>query len=79
MSTFGNTVHSLCPLLFYPFRYVPMFGDSDYEPSCAYTDTVPIDEQLNALSKAVAAGKVRHVGLSNETPWGMMRALTAGG
>lgn len=39
----------------------------------------PLEEQLEALSRAVDAGKVRHVGVSNETPWGLMKALAAGG
>jgi aryl-alcohol dehydrogenase-like predicted oxidoreductase len=40
---------------------------------------VPLEEQLEALGRAVAAGKVRHVGVSNETPWGLMRCLNLGG
>lgn len=54
-----------------------MFGDIDYEPECAYS-AVPLEEQLEALAAAVRQGKVRHVGLSNETPWGVMRCITAG-
>jgi aryl-alcohol dehydrogenase-like predicted oxidoreductase len=38
----------------------------------------PLEEQLEALSRAVESGKVRHIGLSNETPWGLMKALAAG-
>jgi aryl-alcohol dehydrogenase-like predicted oxidoreductase len=38
---------------------------------------VPIEETLGALSDLVAAGKIRHVGLSNETAWGTMRFLAA--
>ena len=37
----------------------------------------PIDEILGALGKLVADGKVRFVGLSNETPWGVMSFLRA--
>lgn len=55
-----------------------MFGDLDYDPAAAYADSVPLEEQLEALCRAQAQGKVRHVGLSNETPWGLMRALGAG-
>ncbi len=36
---------------------------------------MPLEEQLEALGSAVAQGKVRHVGLSNETAWGLMRSL----
>jgi aryl-alcohol dehydrogenase-like predicted oxidoreductase len=39
--------------------------------------TVPIDDQLAALGALVREGKVRHIGLSNETPWGVMQFLDA--
>ena len=51
-------------------RYVPIFGEVEFRPENAYS-SVPIEEQMQALSKAVTAGKVRHVGLSNETAWGV--------
>jgi aryl-alcohol dehydrogenase-like predicted oxidoreductase len=38
---------------------------------------VPIEETLQALAEVVSAGKVRHVGVANETPWGVMRYLSA--
>ena len=37
----------------------------------------PIEETLEVLGRLVKAGKVRHVGLSNETSWGTMRFLGA--
>ena len=37
----------------------------------------PIDDILGALGKLVSDGKVRFVGLSNETPWGTMSFLKA--
>jgi len=61
----------------WPDRYVPMFGDTDYDPGCAYSGAVPLEEQLGELGRAVAAGKVRAVGLSNETPYGLTRAVMA--
>ena len=57
------TCHMMC-------RYVPMFGEVDFRPENAYS-SVPVEEQMQALSKAVTAGKVRHIGLSNETAWGV--------
>merc|ERR1711879_233711 len=36
---------------------------------------VPIEETLGAMAKLVEQGKIRHVGLSNETPWGVMEYL----
>ncbi|KAJ7523312.1 hypothetical protein O6H91_18G046400 [Diphasiastrum complanatum] len=57
--------------LHWPDRYVPMFGCTDYNPSCSYK-SVPVEEQLEALSEAVDSGKIRYIGLSNETPYGVM-------
>jgi len=54
----------------WPDRYVPMFGATSYEIAQEH-DSVPIAEQLDALAALVQAGKVRHIGLSNETPWGV--------
>jgi aryl-alcohol dehydrogenase-like predicted oxidoreductase len=54
----------------WPDRYVPMFGATSYD-AAQERDTVPIAEQLEALADLVKVGKVRHIGLSNETPWGV--------
>lgn len=54
----------------WPDRYVPMFGASSYDVTQEH-DSTPIAEQLQALANLVKAGKVRHIGLSNETPWGV--------
>jgi len=35
----------------------------------------PIEETLGALDELVKSGKVRHIGLSNESPWGLMKFL----
>mgnify|MGYP001637197084 CR=1 FL=1 len=37
--------------------------------------TVPIQETLEVLQDFVKAGKVRHIGVSNETPWGVAQYL----
>jgi aryl-alcohol dehydrogenase-like predicted oxidoreductase len=44
----------------------------EYIPS---NDDVPIEETLLALSDLVKAGKIRHIGLSNESAWGTMSFL----
>ncbi len=54
----------------WPERHVPAFGMVYYDPSKENSVT-PIHEQLEALSKLVKAGKVRYIGLSNETPYGV--------
>jgi aryl-alcohol dehydrogenase-like predicted oxidoreductase len=38
---------------------------------------VPIEETLGALAELVVSGKVRHIGVANETPWGVMQYLIA--
>lgn len=58
--------------LHWPDRYVPMFGEMEYNCSRAYT-SVPFEEQYEALTRAVEQGIVRHIGLSNETPYGLMK------
>ncbi len=54
----------------WPERHVPAFGGIYYDPSKESTQTT-IHEQLEALAQLVKAGKVRHIGLSNETPYGV--------
>ncbi|MBC6476837.1 MAG: NADP(H)-dependent aldo-keto reductase [Hormoscilla sp. GM7CHS1pb] len=54
----------------WPDRYVPLFGAPDYDPS-QERDTVPIAEQLEVFADSIEAGKIRYLGLSNETPWGV--------
>ena len=54
----------------WPERHVPAFGTLYYDPS-KETSQTPIHEQLETLAKLVKAGKVRTIGLSNETPYGV--------
>jgi aryl-alcohol dehydrogenase-like predicted oxidoreductase len=54
----------------WPDRYVPMFGATGYDVT-QERDSTPIGEQLQVLAELVKSGKVRHIGLSNETPWGV--------
>ncbi|BEU97102.1 aldo/keto reductase [Acidovorax sp. DW039] len=54
----------------WPERHVPAFGTLYYDPS-KETSQTPIHEQLETLAKLVKAGKVRYIGLSNETPYGV--------
>ncbi len=54
----------------WPERHVPSFGSIYYDPA-QEKSTTPIREQLEALAALVQAGKVRHIGLSNETPYGV--------
>lgn len=58
----------------WPQRPANFFGKLGYQ----YTEeNVPVTllETLEALSEQVRAGKIRYIGVSNETPWGVMRYL----
>ncbi|MFG5779172.1 aldo/keto reductase [Comamonas sp. J-3] len=54
----------------WPERHVPAFGNLYYDPKKETSETT-IREQLEALAGLVKAGKIRHIGLSNETPYGV--------
>ena len=54
----------------WPARNVPMFGKNNYNPVLERPAT-SVEEQLTVLSELVNSGKVRHIGVSNETPWGV--------
>ncbi|MFA5825375.1 MAG: NADP(H)-dependent aldo-keto reductase [Gallionellaceae bacterium] len=60
--------------LHWPDRNVPMFGKIDYDPKLE-KNTVSIEEQLTVLTELVRSGKVRHIGISNETAWGVAEFL----
>jgi aryl-alcohol dehydrogenase-like predicted oxidoreductase len=58
----------------WPNRNAPAFGGIYFDPSKDTVNT-SIHDQLDALSKLVKAGKVRAIGLSNESPWGLLEFL----
>lgn len=56
----------------WPDRYVGgLFGQKDFTASKIYEDTVTFEEQLSTLKEVIDSGKVRYVGVSNETPYGV--------
>jgi aryl-alcohol dehydrogenase-like predicted oxidoreductase len=59
--------------LHWPDRPIKAFGQLGYEHSEG--EETPPEDTLEVLAELVRAGKVRSVGLSNETPWGVMRFL----
>ena len=61
--------------LHWPERKVPLFGVLDFEYDSNDNDWNQIEEVLENLQLLVKAGKIRYVGVSNETPWGMMKFL----
>ncbi|PRY03567.1 NADP(H)-dependent aldo-keto reductase [Paraburkholderia sp. BL25I1N1] len=62
--------------LHWPDRSTMTFGRPAY-PWVDDAYTVPIEETLSVLAEFVKAGKVRHIGVSNETPWGVAQFLRA--
>jgi aryl-alcohol dehydrogenase-like predicted oxidoreductase len=58
----------------WPNRNAPIFGGLYFDPTKDQPQT-PIHDQLEALAGLVKAGKVRHIGLSNESPWGLTEFL----
>ncbi len=60
--------------LHWPERAANYFGRLRYR-HVADDQSTPLEESLSALKELVDAGKVRAVGVSNETPWGVTRCL----
>ncbi|MFP4160966.1 MAG: NADP(H)-dependent aldo-keto reductase [Ectothiorhodospira sp.] len=58
----------------WPARKANYFGRLGYEHDPEDGPT-PIEETLEVLADFVRAGKVRTIGISNETPWGLMQYL----
>ncbi|MCW8911362.1 MAG: NADP(H)-dependent aldo-keto reductase [Gammaproteobacteria bacterium] len=58
--------------LHWPDRKTNFFGQLGYS-HVADDEAVSIEETLAVLNDLVIQGKVRYIGLSNETPWGVMR------
>lgn len=59
----------------WPDRQTNCFGKLGYPWPDREESEVPIEETLEVLGDLVKAGKVREIGVSNETPWGVMRYL----
>jgi aryl-alcohol dehydrogenase-like predicted oxidoreductase len=59
--------------LHWPERSTNFFGQLGYRHQ--EQDFTPLQEILEALGEQIKAGKIRHIGLSNETPWGTMKFL----
>ncbi|CAM4253554.1 NADP(H)-dependent aldo-keto reductase [Acinetobacter pragensis] len=63
--------------LHWPQRPVNFFGKLGYGNAEAFNEREVTDlaETLTALSNEVKKGRIRHIGLSNETPWGTLKFL----
>lgn len=60
--------------LHWPDRQTNYFGQLGYRHADD-DHSIPLAETLQVLGDLVGAGKIRHIGLSNETPWGVMTCL----
>lgn len=58
----------------WPQRPTNYFGRLSYEPR-PDPNAVPIAETLQAMAELQRQGKIRHIGISNETPWGLAEYL----
>jgi len=61
--------------LHWPARSTNYFGKRGYSHEISDHWQDNIHQILETLRDLVRAGKIRHVGISNETPWGAMRFL----
>ena len=63
--------------LHWPQRPTNFFGKLGYSNDDAFNkqDITPLEQTLEALSKEVKKGRIRYIGLSNETPWGTLKFL----
>jgi aryl-alcohol dehydrogenase-like predicted oxidoreductase len=57
----------------WPARNTNFFGKLDYQYD--ESSSTPISETLEVLNNFVESGKIRYIGISNETPWGTMQYL----
>ena len=60
--------------LHWPERITNCFGARGYT-HFDNDDWTPFEEILRALEALISSGKIRGIGLSNETPWGVMKFL----
>jgi len=61
--------------LHWPERNVAIFGQLDFKYDPFENEWTPFKEVLENLNQLIKSGKIRHVGLSNETPWGIINFL----
>ena len=59
--------------LHWPNRGVNVFGTRDFQTDAAKDEVENYLEIIQTLDGLIKSGKIRHYGLSNETPWGMMK------
>jgi aryl-alcohol dehydrogenase-like predicted oxidoreductase len=63
--------------LHWPERKVPKFGKLDFEYDPKDNEWTTFQEVLECLNNHIKSGKIKFIGMSNETPWGVMKFLQA--
>jgi aryl-alcohol dehydrogenase-like predicted oxidoreductase len=61
----------------WPDRYVPVFGQTVFQHDNKRDDSVPILETASALRDLIEDGKVRYIGISNESTFGVCEWIRA--
>ena len=61
--------------LHWPDRKANFFGKLNYNHE-EESDFIDLHTQLEALDELVKAGKIKYIGLSNETSWGLMKFIS---
>ena len=65
----------LCQL-HWPERNVPFFGKFEYEHNSKDYEKSKLENIIFILNKLINEGKIKSYGISNETPWGMMKYIS---
>lgn len=60
--------------LHWPDRVTNYFNKRGYKHDAEFKD-IPLEETLTALAELIKEGKIRYIGLSNETAWGIMECF----
>lgn len=61
--------------LHWPDRKLDLFGMGGASYRHYEEEAISIEETLTVMADLVTAGKIRYVGLSNETPWGLAKYI----
>lgn len=56
--------------LHWPSRNAPIFGQKEFDPELE-RESIAIEATLSVLDSLIKEGKIKHIGVSNETPWGV--------
>ena len=61
----------------WPDRYIPVFGQLEFKHENIRPDAIAIEETASALKELIEEGKIRYIGLSNESTFGVCEWVKA--